>query len=117
MSQIKLAGRLPNDGANGLIVAAPGLIRRPGGMRVGIFVFDCESVTTRTDTGEIVPTARIRRAEIVLDQDLDEARRMVMRSVEQRISPDGALLPLDFERELGDAAEAFSGTGFLKVAR
>jgi hypothetical protein len=117
MSQIKLAGRLPNDGANGLVVAAPGLIRRPGGLRVGIFVFDCETITTRPDTGEIVPTARIRRAEIVLDQDLNEARHMVMRSLEQRTSPDGTLLPLDFERELGDVAEAFTGSRFLREAR
>jgi hypothetical protein len=117
MSEIKLAGRLPKGDANGLGVAAPGLIRRPDRFRVAIVVIDCETITTHADTGEVVPTARVRRAEIVVDEDLEAARRMVMRSLERRTNHDAGALPLNFEHELGEVAEAFVGNGFVDGVR
>lgn len=117
MSEIKLAGKLPKGDQNGLGAIARSLIHHPDRFKVVLAVVDCETITTHADTGEVVPTARIRRVEVVLDADLQTARGMVLRSLQDRMGHDANALPLDFEYELGDLAEAFTGNTFLREVR
>src|SRR5260221_11436572 len=101
---IKLANTLPKGSANGLGPLVPGLIRDPSRFRVFLAVVDCQSVTTDTDTGEMTPTARIRRIEAVLPGDLEAARRLMQRAVESRTGR--VMLPLDWENAMGDAFDS-----------
>jgi hypothetical protein len=106
MSDIKLASALPKGQANGLSPIVLGLIEDPSRFRVVLAIVDCKSVTTDADTGETVPTARIRRIEAVLSADLDSARRLMARAMEHRTGR--TMLPLDMEDEMRTAFDAES---------
>lgn len=84
MSEIKLAAALPKGEANGLGPIVPSLVDDPTRPRVVLMILDCKEITTNADTGEIVPTARIRRVEALLDGDLDAAQRLMERALEVR---------------------------------
>lgn len=104
MSDIKLASTLPKGQANGLGPIVLDLIQHPGDFKVVLAIVDCKEITTDADTGETVPTARIRRIEAVLDSDLPAARRLMVRATEQRTGR--TMLPLDLEDEM---TAAFKG--------
>lgn len=95
---IKLNGTLPRGEANGLGPMAAAMIADPSRYRVVLAIVDCKSITTDADTGDTIPTARIRRAEVVLDKDLRLARELMARSLENRTGR--VMLPVGLEDEL-----------------
>ncbi|GAA4075612.1 hypothetical protein [Nocardioides kongjuensis] len=70
-ASVKLATSMPGDPqTNGVDALAPILVREGLGeideqLRVGIIWFDTSKVTTNSDTGDHVPTIRVRRIEPV----------------------------------------------------
>lgn len=106
----KLAGALPKGDANGMTVLARPLIESPHDVYVVIAYVDCKSTTTDNDTGEVVPTARIRRVEAVLgERDLDVIRAMVDRVTEDRTGMKA--LPFEGSEPTGDTFRVHSITG------
>jgi hypothetical protein len=63
MTAVKLAAKLPKGGGNGLAALAEKLASDLHEIRVAIVLFDCSKVTHDHDSGEDIPTARIRRIE------------------------------------------------------
>jgi hypothetical protein len=98
MSDIKLTTALPRGEANGLSPIVMDLIDNPSGFKVVLAIIDCKSITTDADTGEVVPTARIRRIEAVVEGDLRTARRLMERALESRTGK--TMLPLGLEDEM-----------------
>lgn len=94
----KLASSLPGGDANGLIALARELIDVPHDIHVVVALVDCKKVTTDNDTGEIVPTARIRRIEPIGDEDKPLASKMLRRALERRTGK--TVLPFDLEEDL-----------------
>lgn len=94
----KLASSLPGGDANGLVAIARQLIDTPHDVHVVIGLVDCKRITTDMDNGEIVPTARIRRIEVVNEQDRDLAAKMMRRALEERTGK--TVLPFDLEEDL-----------------
>src|SRR5712692_3225035 len=99
---IKLAGKLPPEADNnGLDTIAAKLLDDPGRFHVVIMVVDCSKIETQTDTGDRIPTARIRAIETVAD--LGEAWAMMSRARERRL----VRVQLPFEME-GEIRRAFA---------
>lgn len=94
----KLASSLPGGDANGLTAIARALIDSPHEVHVVVALVDCKRITTDNDTGEIVPTARIRRIEVIGETDRDLAARMMRRALEVRTGK--TVLPFDLEEDL-----------------
>lgn len=94
----KLASSLPGGDANGLMAIARQLIDSPHDVHVVIGIVDCKRITTDNDTGEIVPTARIRRIEVIAGDDKDVAAKMMRRALETRTGK--TVLPFDLEEDL-----------------
>lgn len=112
----KLSSSLPADDRNGLGALARALIDHPEEVHVMVALVDCKSITTDVDSGDVVPTARIRAVEAFTSQTADakELRRLWRRQLERRTGQ--VELPLELERELdkldytspanGDAAKS-----------
>lgn len=98
MSDIKISGTLPKGDANGAAAIAADLIAEPHRFKVLLMIVDCKKVTTDHDSGEAVPTARVRRVEPVLPQDLPVAEQIMRRSLEHRTGR--TVLPLGLEDEV-----------------
>ena len=98
MSDIKISGTLPKGDANGAAAIAADLIAEPHHFKVLLMIVDCKKVTSDVDTGETVPTARVRRIEAVLPQDLQAAEHIMRRSLENRLGR--VVLPLGLEDEV-----------------
>jgi hypothetical protein len=94
----KLAASLPGGDANGLTAIARALIDSPHEVHVVVALVDCKRTTTDNDTGEIVPTARIRRIEVIGQSDRDLAAKMMRRALETRTGK--TVLPFDLEEDL-----------------
>lgn len=94
----KLASSLPGGDGNGLVAIARQLIDNPHEVHVIVGLVDCKRITTDNDSGEIVPTARIRRIEVIGDQDKDLAAKMMRRALEERTGK--TVLPFDLEEDL-----------------
>ena len=94
----KLAGSLPGGDANGLTAIARDLIDSPHEIHVVVALVDCKRITTDNDSGEVVPTARIRRVEVIGENDRDLAAKMMRRALEQRTGK--TVLPFDLEEDL-----------------
>lgn len=84
MSEIKLASALPKGTANGLDPIVADLCDQPENTQVVIAIVDCKEIKTDTDTGEIIPTMRIRRVEAITGPDAQTVRRMFHRATERR---------------------------------
>jgi len=97
---IKL-GPLPKGDANGVGVITQALIEQPHRYHVLLCIVDCSKVTTDLDSGESVPLARIRRAEVVTPDDLKTAEKLIRRSLERRSGT--TVLPLEIEDEISSA--------------
>lgn len=93
-----VSGSLPKGDANGLDPIIRPLIDEPHRYHVVMAIVDCKQVTTNNDTGEVIPTARIRRIEVVLPQDLDAAEQLMRRALEKRAGR--TVLPLDLEDDM-----------------
>lgn len=94
----KLASTLPGGDGNGLTAIARKLIDKPHDVHVVIALVDCKKVTIDNDNGESVPTARVRRIEVVDRDDKPFAHAMLLRALELRTG--ASQLPLDFEADL-----------------
>lgn len=104
MADVSIGGALPVGDADGLSAIASALIAEPARRRVIISIIDVQKVTTSTDDGTKRATVRMRRAEVVLPQDLPAAEKLMRRALEQRTGQ--TTLPLDLEDEISDV---FSG--------
>lgn len=94
----KLTSKLPGGDANGLSAIARDLVDSPHQVHVVIALVDCKSTMTDSDTGAIVPTARVRRIEVVAEQDRTLAATMMRRSLETRTGK--VVLPFDLEEDM-----------------
>jgi hypothetical protein len=98
MSDATVSGALPKGDANGLGPIVRDLIDHPHRYHVVMAIVDCKKVTTDNDSGDITPTARIRRIEAVLHADLPVAEQLMRRALEKRSGRQ--MLPIDLEDEM-----------------
>lgn len=107
-----LSGSLPKGDANGLAAIAAELVEDPERVHVVIALVDCSKVTSKTDTGDVVPTVRVRRIEAIADRDDGQRLRMLLqRQYERRTGK--TVLPFDLEQDLRAAfgdADGAAGT-------
>lgn len=105
MTDAALSGNLPAGDANGLTTIIRELIDEPKRLHAIIAIVDCRKVTTDSDSGEVIPTVRIRRVEAIrLPADLGAAEQLMRRALERRSGQ--TVLPLDLEDEM---RRAFDG--------
>lgn len=97
----KLNASLPKGEGNGLTALARDLIDSPHDVQVVIALVDCKKVITDNDDGTIEPVARIRRIEVVTQEDKDLAAKMLRRALERRTGK--TVLPFDLEEDLRSA--------------
>lgn len=98
----KLGSRLPEGSANGLSAIADGMVEEPDRVWVIVALIDTAKLTHNVDSGDIVPTARIRRIEAITDlPDGHKLRQLLRRAWERRTGKD--VLPLDLEDDLAAA--------------
>lgn len=111
MAKVKIGSKLPDGESNGLVAVHGQLVDNPGDLVVCIVMLDTEKIETILDTGEVIPTARVRHIEAVLDRaDARELGRLLMRERERRLG--ATVLPLDLEQSLRSAVGMFDpGTG------
>jgi hypothetical protein len=98
MPDLKPNALMPKGEANGLTPIAPDLIKDPKRFRAVIAVVDCKRVTHDQDTNEDIATVRLRRAEVVLIEDLPAAEQLMRRALEFRTGLQQ--LPLELEDEI-----------------
>lgn len=94
----RISGSLPRGDGNGLDAIAHLLIDEPHRIHVLVALVDCTKLTTDTDSGEVEPTARIRRIEAIGGEDKDLAAKMLRRALERRTGK--TVLPFDLEEDL-----------------
>lgn len=97
----KLSPALPEGDGNGLTAIARALIDRPHEVHVVVALVDCKTTAVHHDNEEHVPTARIRRIEVVRGDDRKVAQQMMRRALEDRTGQ--TVLPIDMENELREA--------------
>lgn len=99
---VKITSKLPADERNGLGALSAALVNNPDGTHVIVAIVDCHRITTDCDTGDIIPTARIRAIEGFLagTADAKELRRLWRRQFERRTGQ--TELPLELEQALDD---------------
>jgi hypothetical protein len=99
----KMAGALPKgDRTNGLLHIAGDLVSAPWDIRVAVIFFDVQKVTKDVDSGEQVPTIRVRRIEVIDEpSDGNRLRQVLRRAWERRTGED--VLPIELEDELNSA--------------
>lgn len=99
MPDVKLASSTPDGENNGLLALHGELVDAPNDMHVVVALVDCKRTTIDNDSGEVVPTARVRRIEPISDPD-DGKRliRLLRRAYETRTGK--AVLPLGLEDDL-----------------
>ena len=98
MSDASISGALPKGDANGLGPIVRDLIDHPHRYHVVMAILDSKKITTDNDSGEVIPTARIRRIEAVLPADLAVAEQLMRRALEKRSGRQ--MLPIDLEDEM-----------------
>jgi len=95
----KLAGKLPVGESNGLAVIGRELLETPGKVHVAIVLIDCSKIQQDVDTGDVVPTARIRRIEVIKDPDDGKRMRMLLRREFERRTG-RVVLPFEMQEEM-----------------
>lgn len=94
-----IAGKLPSGDGNGLEAIITDLIDTPKKMHMAIVILDAKKVTKDADTGEEIPTARIRRIEVLTtDEDRKVCERLMRRALDARTGREA--LPYDLEAEI-----------------
>lgn len=99
----KLSSSLPDGNTNGLGSISDDLITTPHRLHIVIAVIDCKSTTCDNDSGEVVPTARIRRIEPISNDDRELAAQIMRRAMESRTGK--AVLPIELENDLRAALD------------
>jgi hypothetical protein len=94
----KIASTLPGGDANGLVAIARALIDTPHDVHVVVALVDCKKTTVDNDSGEVVPTARVRRIEVITEADRELAAKMLRRALEKRTGK--TVLPFDLEEDM-----------------
>lgn len=94
----KISGNLPKGDANGIGPIVQELVDQPHRFHVLLAIVDCSKISTNNDTGEVVPTARVRRVEVVLPPDLKTAEKLMRRALESRSGR--SVLPMELEDEI-----------------
>lgn len=93
---VNLAGALPKASTNGLGRIAGALIDNPDQVQIAIVLLDSPKMTTNNDTGEVIPTARVRAIEpLVTTESATTAREMMRVAYQARTG--NVELPLDWE--------------------
>ncbi len=67
MTTIKLSSSLPEGDTNGLAAGLDGFLDNPGRSQVAVVLLDTKTLTTDTDTGDVIPTVRVRQVEVLTD--------------------------------------------------
>jgi hypothetical protein len=94
-----MSGKLPAGDGNGLVAILSELVRDRQQVFAAICLLDGKKVVIDKDTGEKVPTVRVRRIEVVLDgEDMRVARRLMERALSRRTGQE--TLPYDLEAEI-----------------
>lgn len=101
MSGPSLSGSLPQGDGNGLSAIISDLIRDPRKYHVVIGIVDCSKITTKPDSGEVIPTARLRRVEVITAADLNVAESLMRRALDKRTGRQQ--LPFDLEEDIRSA--------------
>lgn len=108
MPALKLSAGLPADDRNGLAPIVRRLVDDPHDVHVAVVLLDTVKVTTDVETGDVVPTVRVRAVEpIEQTDDSRELERLLRRAYERRTGQ--VELPLELERELDALREALDG--------
>lgn len=93
---VKLSSKMPGDfETNGLDSLASDLVHDPKTIRLGVCWFDVQKVTIDADTGEEVPTVRIRRFEPL--GDADEVSQAIRDAVGEAQEKRTGRTPLPFD--------------------
>jgi hypothetical protein len=96
---VKLSSGLPDGEPNGLASIVQALINDPAELTCVVMLIDTKKLETDMDTGEVVPTGRIRRIEPITDRtDRREVTRLLARANERRMG--NTVLPLDLEHQM-----------------
>lgn len=109
MTTVKLAGTLPDD--HGLAAVADSLVTEPEDLHLVVAILSTKKLTTDVETGEVVPTAHVRRIEVI-GTDVDESKRLVQLMRRQHERRTGkTVLPLDLEDDLRSVLGVDPDTG------
>ena len=95
----KMSSSLPTGDGNGLAAIAAELVENPNKVHVVVALIDCMTITQNTDTGDVIPTTRVRRIEVVTDpEDGRRMRTLLRREFERRTGK--TVLPFELEDEM-----------------
>lgn len=98
---VSLSSKLPEGNGNGLEPIAFKL-KDPNQVHVCIAMVTGKGANTDYETGDIKTTVRVRRIEVIDDdEDLVLAHRLMMRALERRTGQES--LPYDLEEEIRSA--------------
>jgi hypothetical protein len=94
---MNIATGLPKGEGNGLAPILSDLLRDPHAVHVVIALVDCKSTKIEHETGDRIPTIRIKRVEAIVGDDLKQARRLLERAYETRLGD--TTLPFELEQD------------------
>lgn len=66
-----LAGTMPPEAVNGWFGQVDGLLGKPETLRIGIVVYDVDTIKHKVQTGADTPVVQIRHVEVVPDGDTE----------------------------------------------
>jgi len=99
---VSVSGTLPSGDGNGLSAIITDLVREPQKVHLAVVLVDCRKVVTDADTGDMIPTVRLRRIEVVEDpEDRKLAENLMRRALDRRTGRQA--LPYDLEQEIRSA--------------
>lgn len=105
---ISMSGALPSGDGNGLGAVIADLVRDPSRKHPVVAIIDTAKIVTRPDSGEVVPTVRVRRIEVITGEDAALAEKLMRRALDKRTG--GQPLAGEDDDLEDDLAAAF-GTG------
>ena len=106
---VKMNGSLPKGDGNGLAVVESDMIRDMKKFRVCISIVDCVETVTKADTGELIPKARIRRIEVVPEEYMGLAEKIMRAALDRRLQDNQMPWGDELEAELGEAFPGQAG--------
>lgn len=102
-----MSASLPGDDRDGLASLARQLVDDPSQVHVVVALVDCTKITSKVESGDVIPTARIRAIEpIGTHADALEMRRLLRRAYERRTGK--VELPLELEYALEEIEQAIA---------
>lgn len=100
---MKLSPKLPEGEANGLDRIEGRMIREPEDAVIVVAVVDVVKLTSNLDTGDVEPTVRIRKLEVMQNESETDARELLDRAYARRTGRE--MLPLDVDTDTGEVLE------------